>query len=169
MLGLTCGIWQWVSPPKSSTQTQQSRSYQWPESFDEYPLTSLPMTAVEREFSKDFPGEIANFRCNHDQVILRYVTRATRKLHPATDCFRASGYHIGNAKIHTDSKGQQWSGCEVSKNGQYFFLRERIVKTHSNDKQWTDASSWYWHALTSPDQGPWLAITVISKLPADGR
>lgn len=164
LLGSICGIWQWLAPPQSIRHAQKPESYVWPESFEGNKLTEIPITAVEQEFSKDFPGEIANFRCGNQQVILRYVTRATRKLHSAADCFRASGYHIGSINIHTDSDKNHWSGCEVSKAGIRFFLRERIVAVDDMNTSWTDVSSWYWHALTKPDHGPWLAITVISKL-----
>ena len=97
---------------------------------------------------------------------MRYITRATRKLHPATDCLRASGHHIGEGevKVHTDTHGHHWSGCEATKSGKRFFLRERIISLNNEDKEWCDVSSWYWSALTEPHQGPWLAITVISRV-----
>ena len=164
IIGISCGLWQWFISPQSARQGCESTHVQWPNSFEGESLTSIPMTAVEFEFSKDFPGELANFRCADQQVILRHVTRATRKLHPAADCFRASGYHIGKVKIHTSLDLQHWSGCVVSKAGKKFFLRERIVKVDDHQSAWTDVSSWYWHALTAPKHGPWLAITVISEV-----
>lgn len=162
-LGLSCGIWQWLSPPKPIFKKPQLTHYQWPDCFEGQPLTMLPMTVVEHQFAKDFPGQVASFRCDDQQVILRYITRATRKVHPAADCFRASGYHIGDVKIHTDPNQAHWSGCQVSRAGKSFFVRERIVKIGCLSNEWTDASSWYWHALTHSEQGPWLAITVISQ------
>ena len=164
LLGLTCGLWQWFAPPQRTQNTDIPNSYQWPESFEGEPLTQVAITDMEHEFSKGFPGEIGNFICHDKQVIMRYVTRATRKLHPATDCLRASGHHIGEVKVHTDTHGHHWSGCKTIKSGEQFFLRERITSINNDDKEWCDVSSWYWSALTEPHQGPWLAVTVISRV-----
>ena len=164
LLGLLCGIWQWLAPPQSYKRTHVTESYHWPQSFEGKTLTALTMTDMEREFGKGFPGEIGNFLCGDQQIIMRYVTRATRKLHPAADCLRASGHHIGEVKIHADMDGNHWAGCEAVKAGQRLFLRERIVEIGNVHAEWSDVSSWYWHALLAPDEGPWLAITVISQV-----
>lgn len=163
LLGINCGVWQWLAPPQTTTSTRQKTHFQWPNSFEGKPLTPLPMTTMEREFGKDFPGAIGNFRCGNAQVILRHVTRATRKLHPAADCLRASGHSIQPVKIHTDAEGHHWAGCHASKGGQKFFLRERIVQIGNESAVWTDVSSWYWHASIAADRGPWLSITVITQ------
>jgi len=163
LLGISCGILQWVAPPQATASTQQESNYQWPSSFEGKPLTPLPMTAIEREFEKDFPGAIGNFRCGEAQVILRHVTRATRKLHPAADCLRASGHSIDPVKIHTDADGHHWAGCHANKGGKRYFLRERIIQLNDKSAEWTDVSSWYWHAHMTPNSGPWLSITVISQ------
>jgi len=136
LLGLLCGIWQWLAPPQSYKRTHVTESYHWPQSFEGKTLTALTMTDMEREFGKGFPGEIGNFLCGDQQIIMRYVTRATRKLHPAAEV----------------------------KAGQRLFLRERIVEIGNVHAEWSDVSSWYWHALLAPDEGPWLAITVISQV-----
>jgi len=162
LLGSVCGLWQWLASPQQTTHGNQGNHHQWPENFEGQALTPLPMTNIAHEFGKGFPGKVGNFRCGDKQIILRYVTRATRKLHPAADCLRASGHSIGQVKIHTDADGRHWSGCEASKAGQRFFILERIIPMNSGKSEWTDVSSWHWHALLSPDNGPWLAITIIS-------
>ncbi|BDS07686.1 hypothetical protein NT6N_27260 [Oceaniferula spumae] len=160
ILGLAAGVFQWLSPVMTTPNKETADQLPWPETFEGYLLTPLPMTAMEREFQRSFPGQIGNFRSGENQIILRRVTRATRKLHPATDCLKASGHRIGKASLYTDHQGGKWSGCEVSKAGQTFFVRECI--TSPNGKIWTDVSSWYWHAMMHPDSGPWLASTIIS-------
>ncbi len=164
IIGLICGLSQWLVPEKTHSTEAEDVHFQWPDSFEGKQLSIIPMTAVEYEFSKGFPGALANFRCGNEQVILRHVTRATRKLHPAVDCFRASGYSVGSVKTHTRPDNEHWSGTEVIKGHERFFLRERIIKIGDPTSEWTDVSSWYWHAITAPAHGPWLAITVISRI-----
>ncbi|MEJ6570964.1 MAG: hypothetical protein QNL01_07910 [Akkermansiaceae bacterium] len=35
----------------------------------------------------------------------------------------------------------------------------------SNEVTWPNASSWYWHAQLHPNDGPWLAQTLIRRHP----
>lgn len=163
LLGLICGVWQWLVVPPRSAASENTSTHPWPQTFEGKALVPLPVTTTEKAFAKGFPGAIGNFRCGEQQVILRYVTRATRQLHPAADCLRASGHHVEHARIYTDADGHQWSGCYASKAGRRFFLRERIVQIDDHSLAWTDVSSWYWHAQTAPHTAPWLAFTVISK------
>lgn len=163
LLGSFCGVFQWLAPEKSAPTKPEQGGYQWPTTFEGVIITPLPMTAMEKEFGKDFPGAIGNFRCGDQQIILRHVTRATRKLHPAAHCLRAAGHSIGPVKIHTDADGHHWSGCYTGKGEKKYFLRERIVQIGGKQAEWTDVSSWHWHALLAPNEGPWLSITVISE------
>ncbi|MGE5605927.1 MAG: hypothetical protein ACM3YE_09570, partial [Bacteroidota bacterium] len=54
----------------------------WPRHFEGKPLNQLPLTNREREFAKDFPGCIGRFTDGNRELIIRWVTRDTRKLHP---------------------------------------------------------------------------------------
>jgi hypothetical protein len=66
-----------------------SHSIEWPTHFRDQPLTQLPLGEVEQRFARRFPGAIARFTDGERVLIVRQVTRPTRQLHPATDCFRA--------------------------------------------------------------------------------
>lgn len=168
LLGLSCGFWQWLQPPVASRHAptpQQHLTAPWPEHFEGQPLVPIPLTAAERAFSKDFPGTIASFRCGDQQVILRQVTRATRKLHPSADCLRASGHRLESVKLHRDVHGRHWAGCHARRGTERYFIRERIIAMENPDEEWTDVSSWFWHAQMAPDTGPWMAITLIRREP----
>ena len=49
---------------------------------------------IEERFARRFPGAIARFTDGERVLIVRQVTRPTRQLHPADDCFRAIGYTV---------------------------------------------------------------------------
>ncbi|MCP5534637.1 MAG: hypothetical protein H7A51_00195 [Akkermansiaceae bacterium] len=160
--GIILGGIQLTHPPGSTIQSQPT-PVNWPAEFDGEPLIRLDQTAFEKSFQRDFPGSIATFRCGGKQVILRHITTASRKLHPSSDCLRASGYHIGAMRIQTDDKNRQWAGYTAINPDNTYIVLERIIDTRGNT--WTDVSSWYWHALIHPDRAPWLAQTVIQATP----
>lgn len=109
----------------------------------------------------DFPGRIGRFSDGEREIVIRWVTEATRKLHPASDCFQGLGYSIKPRALQRDDKGSLWSSFGASKGNERLRVRERI---HSESGEtWTDVSSWYWAALR--EEGPWWAITVAEKEP----
>ncbi len=80
------------------------------------------------------------------------MSRETRKLHPASDCFRGSGYSIAPQPLAIDSTGVRW-GSFVKLHGVSGDCRsnERIYDGLGN--QWTDVSAWYWSAATGTSRG----------------
>src|SRR4051794_38007133 len=71
----------------------------WPVEFEGRPLRPLPLTALEERFADNFPGRLGRFSDGEREIILRWVTRETRTLHPAADCFKASGYELTHMPI----------------------------------------------------------------------
>jgi hypothetical protein len=133
----------------------------WPATFEGRPVKVLSLTRGELHFEKEFPGRIAKFSDGSREIALRWVTEATRSLHPATDCLRGAGYALKPLPILRDADGKQWGQLEARNTKQTIRVRERIEDTAGNS--WTDVSSWYWAALLKRSRGPWLAITVIEK------
>ena len=131
----------------------------WPNQFEGKTLTALPMTELEQRFMSDFPGRIGRFTDGEREIVIRWVTEATRKLHPASDCFQGLGYSVKPLALHRDDNGSLWSSFAASKANARLRVYERI---HSESgESWTDVSSWYWAALG--EDGPWWAITVAEK------
>jgi len=126
------------------------------------PLERLPRTEVEEGFAKSFPGTLSSHRWGEDQVILRRVTEATRRLHASRDCLRAAGYETTEAVTVTLGDGSRWSLFHAARGGEARTVHERIISGR-NDSVWTDVSAWYWSALWHPLNGPWQAETVISR------
>jgi len=96
------------------------------------------------------------------KLTVRHVTRATRKLHPASHCLRAEGFQIGEKKTRTDDAGNRWLTYTASRNGTGWEVSERI-RRERDGRQWAEISEWYWHALFHPKDGPWIAETVIAR------
>lgn len=126
------------------------------------PLVPLPATDTEIAFARSFPGTLASYRWGNDQVILRRVSEATRRLHPSRDCLRAAGFETTDAVTVTRGDGSHWSVFHATRDGLRQTVHERIV-SERNGAEWTDVSAWYWSALRNPLNGPWQAETVISR------
>ena len=125
------------------------------------PLTPLPSSAAEQAFSRNFPGALSSHRWGDDEVILRRVTQATRKLHPSRDCLHAAGFQSNDA-ITVHSREGEWARYHATRNGERLTIHERIV-SEQDGNSWTDVQTWYWWALWHPLNGPWRAETVISR------
>jgi hypothetical protein len=121
----------------------------------------LPLGAVELRFAQDFPGRIARFTDGEREIVVRWVSQETRRLHPASDCFRGSGYSVEPQPLVIDNDGNRWGSFIASRSGEQLTVRERIYDQEGH--AWTDVSAWYWSAATGKSRGPWWALTIASK------
>lgn len=126
------------------------------------PLHQMPSTPEEAAFTKSFPGTLSSHRWGDDQVILRRMTEATRRLHPSRDCLRAAGFDTSDAITVSRPDGTQWANFSAIRAGERLIVFERIV-SERDGRSWTDVSAWYWSAMRHPLNGPWRAETVISR------
>ena len=124
-------------------------------------MRDLGLSAREQYFLNDFPGQIGRFSDGSREIIIRRVTEATRKLHPASDCFRAIGYTVTPLPLRTDEYGKRWSSFSAVKDGETFRVYERIEDNHS--REWTDPSSWYW-SVWGQETNEWWAWTVAERM-----
>jgi hypothetical protein len=130
----------------------------WPTHFEGRPLRALPLGLREQRFAADFPGRIGRFTDGEREIVIRWVSRETRMLHPASDCFRGLGYSITPKPISVDSNDARWGTFVAGRGGQRLEVRERIYDGEGNE--WTDVSAWYWAAATGESRGPWWVVTV---------
>lgn len=146
--------------PSRSPAKASSVDDNWPATMDGVVLERQPLTEREQRFTRGFSGSFARFRCGDNEVLLRKVSRATRTLHSSAECLRASGFAVRSRPVHEDPDGRLW-GCFVACDGtRKWLVRERITSADGS-QAFTDASGWIWEALLHPDNGPWLAVTVI--------
>jgi hypothetical protein len=133
----------------------------WPTEFEGKTLTLLPLSDLEKRFADNFPGRIGRFTDGKREIVIRWVTEATRKLHPSSDCFQGLGYTVTPLAAHRDASGSLWASFAATKGSDRLRVYERI--NNQAGETWTDVSSWYWSALRREDSGPWWAFTVAEK------
>ena len=133
----------------------------WPSTFAGKTLTQLPLNDIEKTFASDFPGRIMRFTDGEREIIVRWVTEATRMLHPSSDCFQGLGYTVKPLAAHRDQNGSLWASFAATKGDERLLVRERIIS--DSGETWTDVSAWYWSALRHEGSGSWWAITVAQK------
>ncbi len=133
----------------------------WETHFENRPLKMLPLTQREQKFNEDFPGRTARFTDGEREIIFRFVTEATRKLHPAADCFQAIGFDVRPLPLRVDAKGVRWGSFTATRGAEKFKVSERIYDEAGNG--WTDASSWYWAAQSGTTRPAWRAVTIAER------
>ena len=131
----------------------------WPEAYEGRAL--VPLIASEREarFAGGFPGRVAAFSDGERTVVLRWVPRETRKLHPALHCLRGLGYAVQPGPVWRDERGRCWGTIVAQRAGRRLRVRERIADAAG--AEWTDVSAWWWDAWRGRSVGPWWAVTVL--------
>lgn len=132
----------------------------WPAQFEGRTLTAMPLTELEKRFATDFPGQIGRFTDGEREIVIRWVTEATRKLHPASDCFQGLGYSVTPLAVRRDDSGSLWSSFAARKGNEQLYVYERIH--NESGESWTDVSAWYWAAF-GEGSGSWWAVTVAEK------
>ncbi|MDA7888210.1 exosortase/archaeosortase family protein [Akkermansiaceae bacterium] len=127
------------------------------------PLEVIPLTDFEKRFEKTFPGQFGVYQMGESTLIVRHVSRASRRLHPSAHCLQGEGFQVGPATMVTDEDGCRWSRYTATRFRTTLSVSERI---HSlkEEREWTEVSAWYWYALFHPQAGPWQAETIITPI-----
>ena len=118
-----------------------------------------------RSRARGFPGEIRRFHFDGGQLILRRVHHATRMLHASADCLRAAGCRLLHQPRQASDQNGNMVTCYTFTDpaGGIWEVNEWIV-AENGSRRAANVSSWYWMALRSPEEGPWLAVTVMKKI-----
>jgi hypothetical protein len=144
---------------ESSRGASEARFSGWPAHHDGIILEPVPLTEREIRFQSGFPGKIAKFTDGRRTIIMRWVVEETRKLHPASECFKGIGYGVRPLPIRADPHGVLWGSFLAVRGKERVRVSERIFDESGNC--WTDVSAWYWAALLEKTRRPWWAITVV--------
>jgi hypothetical protein len=121
-------------------------------------LSALPLSARESAFLAGFPGAVARFTDGERDIVMRWVTQPTRRLHPAEDCYRGLGYTVDTSRIVTDADRARWRCFKASRKQDAREVCEQLQDQEAG--RWTDVSAWYWAALLQQSNGPWLVTTA---------
>ena len=125
-------------------------------------LRPLALSDVELRFAQHFPGSVARMTDGKQVLVLRTVTKPTRMLHPATDCYRGLGYRIRNEQLEVQADQARWRCFVADRGGRAVRVCERIEDAQGQG--YTDASAWYWASMAGNSTGPWRAVTVATPL-----
>ena len=158
---IACASWPLAGRGNADLMHTQA-AHEWPSSLQGETLRPLALTAVEQRFAQRFPGHIGRFEADGGVWVLRDVSRPTRALHPAGDCFRGLGYRIEQTQLHTDVQGKLWRCFVAERGGERLRVCERIVD--GQGQGFVDASSWFWAATLGRSSGPWRAMTRVEAL-----
>ena len=152
-----------LQPRHAGADLATAPAPEWPSAWDGAPLRPLALGEVERRFAQRFPGAIARLTDGQQVIVMRHVTRPTRMLHPAVDCYRALGYGIAQTRLERDAEARLWR-CFIAERAGAQKLRvcERVVDAAG--AAFTDTSAWYWAAAGGQSTGPWQAVTVARPL-----
>lgn len=130
----------------------------WPTHYEGHALTELALTEREAAFTRDFPGRIGRFSDGRREIIIRWVNAPTRRLHPAVDCFRGSGYSTTPLPVRRDAAGAAM-GCFQARNGGHDMRVCEVIRDEQGES-WPDVSAWYWGAVFDSKRGPWWSFVV---------
>ncbi|GHU19529.1 hypothetical protein FACS189475_06900 [Betaproteobacteria bacterium] len=159
-------VWNARQSADSATGAMANITVEWPATWQGQSLRPLALSDVEQRFAQGFPGKIARLTNGRETLIWRHVMRPTRMLHPAADCYRALGWRIRDEQLEqvkNAGQSERWR-CFIAGKGQENTLRVCEHIKDSAGQGFTDASAWYWAAVTGQSVGPWQAITVASSL-----
>ena len=133
----------------------------WPAQYDGRALQGLALTRRELVFAQDFPGRVGRFADGRREIIMRWVTLPTRRLHPAADCFRASGYSI--APLPRQRRGNATPiGCFRASRGDDRLKVCEMIRDEQG-QTWSDVSAWYWHAILGTTRSPWWSVVTAEQ------
>jgi hypothetical protein len=152
-----------VPLPSRAGSAASSAPFVWPRQLDGRPLTEVPLTGRDRRFAEGFPGRIGRFSDGTREIILRFTTQATRRLHPASDCLAAIGFAIAPLPARRGAEGTTWGCFAARKAGEALTVCEQI--RDAGGRTWPDPSSWYWPALSGTSTGPWWSTTIVERPP----
>jgi len=130
----------------------------WPTHYDGRALKAMPLTRRELAFVQDFPGRVGRFSDGQREIIMRWIGAPTRRLHPAADCFRASGYSITALPARMGGRGAIMGCFRASHGSEHTKVCESIRDQWG--QSWPDVSAWYWHAMLGRTTSPWWSVVV---------
>lgn len=135
----------------------------WPETFEGRRLQPVAASAREAEFARTFPGAMGSFSDGQRCIVMRWVNRPSRQLHPIETCFKGQGYSIKPEPLYVDGGGDCWGVFRAMRGAEDLRVRTRIYDGQGS--AWQDMSSWFWAAALKKSPGPWWAVTVVEREP----
>lgn len=143
------------SPPPTSTAGFPG----FPTSLGGHPLTALPLGPAEARAARGLPGRVGRFGWRGGELVLVWVARPTRALHPARDCYRALGASAEALPPDQDEVGRPRGRLRIRPRGATgpgHLAYEQVVD--ASGEGYDDVGRWIWAAMAGSSPGPWWAL-----------
>jgi len=112
---------------------------------------------------------IEHFREGRHEYQVRRIAEPSRRVHPAGECYRATGWQVRSLPMRVIPARDQgvlsgplrWGCFEASRGGERVEVCETFVDR--TGQSWSDAGSWWWSALFARAGGPWLGVVMVTR------
>lgn len=164
-IGLGCAVLAALAPlvshPSLPTRQGVVHFSGWPQDWMGQSLHRLPPTPLDERWIALSAGPLARFQLtNGNELLLRWVERPGRGVHPPEDCYRAQGYTVTSLDmVLSPAPGAlglaSWRRFRAVKGAEDVEVREIIV---SQTGQSYSDPAWWWWCVAGPgatDRGPW--------------
>ena len=150
-----------IARPGGAADVPHGNFAGWPTHYEGRALTELPLTQRELAFVQDFPGRVGRFTDGRREIIVRWIGAPTRRLHPAADCFRGSGYGVTPLPVGKDASGRAM-GCFRASRGTDVLTVCELIRDERG-ASWPDVSAWYWNSMLGASAAPWWSFVVAEQ------
>ena len=130
----------------------------WPANYEGRRLVPVPLAPRDAVFARGFPGRVARFHDGRRQIVLRWTSGPTRRLHPALHCFRGAGYAVTPAPMTRTAGGAAATCFRATRDGRVLRVCEHL--TDGRGRSWPDVSAWWWSAALRPAPGGYWSHVV---------
>jgi hypothetical protein len=128
---------------------------------------------TERRFAAG--DRLGRFQQGGRRWLVRSIEDASRRVHPAEECYRATGWRVRPRPAQLSSGSDEglsarplrW-GCFSARRGAE---EVEVCQTITDDsgRAWSDVGSWWWSAAFGQSKGPWLGVVRVVTEVGDER
>src|SRR6185503_14024489 len=123
---------------------------------------------TESRFAAEAGGRVGRFTGGGHDWIVRWIGSASRAVHPAEECYRATGWDVKPLPMRFTvdgddallSRSMRWGCFEARRASARLEVCQMIVD--SGEKSWSDGGSWWWSAMLGRTAGPWLGVVMVN-------
>ena len=119
------------------------------------PLSTPPVAPSSVE-----PEKVERFSDGRREWTVRRIAEASRRLHPAEECYRATGWQVRPLPLRI-SGPLRWGCFEATRAADRAEVCQTIVD--SAGRSWSDGGSWWWSTLLGRQRGPWRGIVMVTR------
>jgi len=104
--------------------------------------------------------QVEHFIEGRQEWTVRPIAEASRQVHPAEECYRATGWQVRPLPMRLDGS-QRWGCFEATRSSERVEVCQTIVD--SAGRSWSDSGSWWWSALWQRNRGPWKEVVMVTR------